>query len=61
MSVCICIFFLPKKYSETKLAETETVSELRELFECNVFFIIIINMKKNILKSEDWLRAMQFY
>ena len=60
MSVCICIFFLPKKYSETKLVETETVSELRELFECNLFFIIIIDMKK-ILKSEDWLRAMQFY
>ena len=34
--------------------------ELRELFECNLFFIIIIDMKK-ILKSEDWLRAMQFY
>ena len=61
MSVCIFIVFLAKKYTETKLAETETVSELRELFECNVFFIIIINMKKNILKSEDWLRAMQFY
>ena len=26
--------------------KTETVSELRELFECNLFFIIIINMKK---------------
>ena len=34
--------------------------ELRELFECNLFFIIITDMKK-ILESEDWLRAMQVY
>ena len=32
-----------------KYTETETVSELRELFECNLFFIIIIGMKKKIL------------
>ena len=53
MSVCICIFFLAKK----KKTETETVSELRELFECKLFFIIIINMKKKkgTLESEDWL------
>ena len=33
-----------KKKTETKLKLT--VSELRELFECKLFFIIIINMKK---------------
>ena len=55
MSVCICIFFLAKKKTETKLKLT--VSELRELFECKLFFIIIINMKKKkrTLESEDWL------
>ena len=44
MSVCICTFFMAKKKKKT---EIETVSELRELFECNLFFIIIKDMKKN--------------
>ena len=47
MSVCICIkfsFLAKKKKNKT---ENETVSELRELFECNLFLIIIIDMKKN--------------
>ena len=54
MSVCIRIFFSGKTKLKLKLFE------LREFFEGNLFFIIIIDMKK-ILESEDWLRAMQFY
>ena len=37
------MYFFSGKKNKT---ETETVSELRELFECKLFFIIIINMKK---------------
>ena len=54
MSVCVCIFFSGKTKLKLKLFE------LRELFECNLFFIIITDMK-TIFESEDWLRAMQFY
>ena len=38
------LVFGKKKKNKT---ENETVSELRELFECNLFLIIIIDMKKN--------------
>ena len=61
MSVCICIFFPAKKYTETKLRLKQFQSLENYLNACNLFFIIIIDMKKEILKSEDWLRAMQFY
>ena len=39
-------FFYGKKKNKKK-TEIETVSELRELFECNLFFVIIKDMKKN--------------
>ena len=39
------VFVFGKK--KKKKTENETVSELRELFECNLFLIIIIDMKKN--------------